>query len=316
MDDTRTMSEIARPPHGAEQEAFQAQLALTAAKLKETTIEYDERRRTLIVTIHFQERPCFSINHMLDYQDIYADLRAFLGPIPRERRPLQYLVHTSSEPGIWCLGGDLALFSQSIKNCDPETLRHYAHACVRVGYETHIGLDLSVITICLVRGQALGGGLEAATSCNLVFAEKGPRATFGLPEIKFNLFPGMGALTYLPRRIGMRQAEAMVRSGKSDYTAEEMHAMGVVDHLCEEGQGLDAVLEYIDKNSRRHNAHAAIYAARQRALPITYEELRDITDLWVDCALGLSPMDLRLMEKLVASQRRLRTKPEEMIAAE
>ena len=43
----------------------------------------------------------------------------------------------------------------------------------------------------------------------------------GFPEILFNLFPGMGAMTLLSRKIGYHQAEKIILSGKV-YSSEEM----------------------------------------------------------------------------------------------
>ena len=92
-------------------------------------------------------------------------------------------------------------------------------------------------------------------------------------------------------------------SGKV-YTAEELHHLGVVDVLAEDGQGENAVLDYIARNRRRHNAHSAIYRSKRRINPLKYEELRDIVDIWLDTAMKLNEQDLRMMMRLVAAQAR------------
>ena len=51
-----------------------------------------------------------------------------------------------------------------------------------------------------MQGECLGGGFEAALSSDVIVAEKSAR--FGFPEILFNLFPGMGAYSFLERKIG------------------------------------------------------------------------------------------------------------------
>jgi DSF synthase len=56
---------------------------------------------------------------------------------------------------------------------------------------------LPILTVGLVQGAALGGGFEALLSFDYVVAERD--ATFGLPEILFGLFPGMGAHSLLSR---------------------------------------------------------------------------------------------------------------------
>ena len=62
--------------------------------------------------------------------------------------------------------------------------------------------------------------------------------------------------------------------------------------------------EWIDRNGARHNAHSAMFKARRRVNPVTLQELRDVTDIWVDAALGLTAQDLRRMTQLAAMQDR------------
>ena len=150
----------------------------------------------------------------------------------------------------------------------------------------------------------MGGGFEAALSCSVIIAER--RARFGFPEVMFNLFPGMGAYTFLARRIGAVKAERIILSG-SVYTAEQLHEMGVVDVLVDDGGGEGAVHTYVEKHKRRPNAYESVYRARQRYHPVTSEELTDIADIWVDAAMRVRAKDLRIMEMLVKSQDRLRS---------
>ena len=53
------------------------------------------------------------------------------------------------------------------------------------------------MTVALIQGDAIGGGFEAMLTNDVVIAER--TAKFGLPEILFNLFPGMGAHSFLKR---------------------------------------------------------------------------------------------------------------------
>jgi DSF synthase len=132
-----------------------------------------------------------------------------------------------------------------------------------------------------------------------MIAEK--RARFGLPEILFNLFPGMGAYHFLARRVGMKRVEEIMTSGNV-YTAEEMHAMGVVDVLSEDGGGEKAVYEFIRNHSRRNKARQGIAKVRHGVFRVAKEELERAADIWVDTALSLDDTDLRIMERLVRAQ--------------
>ena len=121
---------------------------------------------------------------------------------------IRYLVLASRIPGIFNLGGDLPLFVELIREGKRDALRRYAHACIDVQHPRAVNLDLPLITISLVQGDALGGGFEAALADNIIVAEKS--AKFGLPEILFNLFPGMGAYSFLSRRLDAVRAEKMI----------------------------------------------------------------------------------------------------------
>jgi DSF synthase len=215
--------------------------------------------------------------------------------------PFDYFVLGSRGREVFNLGGDLTLFAQKIRSGDREGLRAYAQSCVNIGYANYTGWGHGVVTIALIQGDALGGGLEAPLSCDVMVAER--QAKFGLPEILFNLFPGMGAYTYLARRMGMVKAEEMILSGKL-YTATEMKAMGVVDILVEQGEGEQAVRDFIARGRARQRAQSAIYRARRRVMPIDISELREIADMWVDAALNLTEQDLRRMARIAAAQDR------------
>jgi DSF synthase len=218
--------------------------------------------------------------------------------------PIRFLVLASKTPGIYSLGGDLHLFKRCIETRDRETLRQYAMACIEALHLMANNLFLPLTTISLAQGDALGGGFEAALSCSVIIAER--KARFGFPEVLFNLFPGMGAYSFLARRIGVVKAERIILSG-SVFTAEEFHEMGIVDVLVDDGGGEGAVHTYVEKHKRRPNAYESVYRARQRYHRVTSEELTDITDMWVDAAMRVRAKDLRIMEMLVRSQDRLRS---------
>ena len=70
-----------------------------------------------------------------------------------------------------------------------------------------------------MRQEHPGGGFEHALTNDVIIAERGSR--MGLPEVLFNMFPGMGAYSFLDRKIGQKLAEEVISSGKV-YSAEEM----------------------------------------------------------------------------------------------
>ena len=231
--------------------------------------------------------------------------------------PFSWFVMASAVPGIYNLGGDLGHFAQRIRSRDLKAMRHYGHVAVEAIHRNAVAFDAPVVTMALVQGDALGGGFEHALSFDLIVAERS--AKMGLPEILFNMFPGMGAYSFLSRRMSRDKAEALILSGRI-HTAEELYEMGVVDVLAEDGQGQAAVLDYIARHNRKHNAHQALYKARRRVNPVTLDELIDVVDIWAEAALNLTEADLRKMDRLCSAQNRrlasLQTQMPALVAAE
>ncbi len=249
-------------------------------------------------------RPSFTCQLLVDLAHMQQTIGELFARTPAGAPPpVETFVLASRARDVFNLGGDLTLFAEKIRERDSEGLRLYAQACVTSGYANYTGYGQGVVTIALMQGDALGGGLEAALSCDVLIAER--HAKFGLPEILFNLFPGMGAYTYLSRRIGSRKAEEIILGGKI-YTADEMHALGVIDIVVETGEGERAVRDYIARNRSRRLARSAVYKVRRRVDAIPIQELRDIADLWVESALRLTEHDLRKMSRIAAAQDRFR----------
>jgi len=216
--------------------------------------------------------------------------------------PIEYTVLASGVPGTFNLGGDLDLFVRLIEARDRASLVEYGSACVHVLYQNYSAHGLPITTISLVQGECLGGGFEAALSSDIVVAEKNAR--FGFPEILFNLFPGMGAYSFLARRVGQKVTEHLISTGRT-HSADDMLQMGVIDHVTEAGQGEAEVAALIRRQSRSRNGLSGIARVRRRVNPVSLRELLDVVDLWADCALGLSNRDLRLMQRLVARQNEI-----------
>jgi DSF synthase len=268
------------------------------------TAHFDTNTRAMWSRWTADPRPCFNPSLLADIRSYYEFLSQSGGLVSHngEEHPIDYVVLASGMPGVFNLGGDLDLFKQLIGSHDRAGLLRYGRACIDVLYRNYVGHDLPLTTISLVQGECLGGGFEAALSSDVIVAEKSAR--FGFPEILFNLFPGMGAYSFLDRKIGQRGAEQIISSGKV-YSAEEMHALGVVDAVAEDGQGEAEVADLIKRRARMRNGLAALAATRRRVHSITFEELLDVVQIWTDAALRINLRDLKLMQRLVSRQNGL-----------
>ena len=222
----------------------------------------------------------------------------FLGH--EEKRPLNYIVLRSGVHGVFNVGGDLGYFQRLIANQDRARLTEYARTALNVVYRNYLSHNLAgVTTVSLLEGDALGGGFECALSCDIVIAEKHVKA--GFPEVLFNMFPGMGGMSFLARRVNRKIAEDIVRTGRQ-YTAVELLDLGIIDDVVDTGEGAFAVKDLMKKRERQRGAHAAMNRVDRIIRPIVLQELHEVARLWVDCALGMSPQSLEWMQRLYQRQ--------------
>jgi DSF synthase len=268
------------------------------------TARFDTDTRSLWSRWTAEPRPCFNPALLADIRTYYEFITATRGSVhcQGEEHPVEYTVLASGIPGVFNLGGDLDLFKQLIGERDRAGLQRYGRACIDVLYRNYISHELPLTTISLVQGECLGGGFEAALSSDIIVAEKSAR--FGFPEILFNLFPGMGAYSFLDRKIGQKGAEEVISSGKV-YSAQEMLGLGIVDVVAEDGAGEAEVANLIRRRTRSRNGLQALAATRRRVHSITFDELLDVVQIWVDAALRINLRDLKLMQRLVSRQNGL-----------
>lgn len=277
---------------------------LLEAKYSQLSTRFDAEPGILWTLFDQHSVPCVTPELLEDVHHHHAQIGQSAGSVlvGGKKHDIHYSVVASLTPGVFNLGGELALFRQLIRNRDRAALLHYATKCIDAFVPRYNHFNLPLATITLVQGDALGGGLEAALTSDVIIAER--QSQMGFPEILFNLFPGMGAYSVVARKIGARLAEKIILSGKM-YSAEELHVMGLVDIVVEEGEGESAVYEYVRKQEHRSNGFLAVQKARNRFNPVTYQELIDITTVWVDTALKLSERDLKVMDRFVRAQEKL-----------
>lgn len=267
-------------------------------------LEFDAELRTMFSWMKPQPRACFNETLLDEIARCERLIELHQGFINEAGKPvrLDYVVYGSRVPGVFNLGGDLEMFIQAIMRKDHATIHKYARLCIDDIYRRHSGFGADVGTIALVQGKALGGGFECALACDVIIAERS--ATFSFPEILFSLYPGMGALSFLGRRIGLKKAEELCTSADV-YTAKEMYDLGVVDELVEDGLGVESTRRFVLQRQKRAHVHRSIKAAKAHIQPVTKDELYRIVDVWSNAALQLETRDLRMMARLVRAQDRL-----------
>lgn len=209
---------------------------------------------------------------------------------------VRWVVVGSLVPGVFNLGGDLALFMDAIERQDRQALFDYAVDCIDTIFNHASGYGDKVATISLVQGRALGGGLECALASGTIVAER--QAMLGLPEMFFNLFPGMGAYNLLVRRIPGSLANTIVTDAKQ-WSADQMLEWGVVDKVVEDGTGRQAVNDLIDRQGYGGVVHAKMKRIHHR---VSYDELMHSIVEWTDAAMRLSERDLKAIKRFRKAQ--------------
>lgn len=267
--------------------------------VKHLKTHFDEKYKISWCLMKAEPRPCFTNKLLSEFHEYIRTVKQEMRDSRDEK--YDYIVVGSDVEGVFNLGGDLNLFRNYIESNNRDGLFNYAIRCIDILHENINHLDCGLTTISLVQGDALGGGFEAALASNVVIAEKGVK--MGLPEVLFNLFPGMGAYSLLSRRIGSAKAEQFILSGRL-YSAEELYDMGIIDILAEKGEGEMEVYRYIKSANRYSNSYNAIRKVRDVCNNISYDELIDIAKIWTDAAFRLEDRDIRMMSHLINRQDR------------
>ena len=160
------------------------------------------------------------------------ELFAVFHPLELERTRFRCVVLTGAGPKAFCAGGDLK---------ERKLLSEHEWVLQHELFERtfrHI-LNCPVPVIAAVNGAAYGGGLELLLQCDFAYASR--TARFALSEVSLGIMPGGGGTQTLPRAVGERRAKELILAAKP-FTAEEAHAWGVVNELCEPGELMPKVL--------------------------------------------------------------------------
>jgi len=215
------------------------------------------------------------------------------------------LLLMSEVPGVFNWGGDLEFILTMLDDKNYSELTKYAMTCIKVLYN-YYDHPMHKHTIALIQGDALGGGFEFALASDTIVAESG--VIFSFPEIRYNLFPGMGALSFLSRKIGIQKAKHMVTNHQT-YIAEELYDMGVVDVLADKGYGLAVALNEAQKFTSKSNARTGITKAMRIVDRVPFKELSAVAMEWVNAVVLLTSEDIAHIENVSKRQKQFMKRP-------
>jgi enoyl-CoA hydratase len=174
---------------------------------------------------------------------------------------VKVMIMSSALDGFFAAGADI----KHLAKIDAESFAVYGARMRAVNDRI---LAAPWLTVAAVDGLALGGGLELAMACTLRVS--GPRARYGLPEVKLGLIPGAGGTQRLPRLVGRGRALDIMLTARQ-VPADEALAIGLVDRLAEGDVTAEALALAEELSRASLPAQRAVVAAVDAAFDLPIE---------------------------------------------
>lgn len=166
-----------------------------------------------------------------------------LGEIEAQVADLSAVVVQSASPKFFCAGANVRV----LETIDGDAIVPW----VERGHRLMNRLEaLPVPVIARVEGYAMGGGLELAMACDLIFASTNAR--FGQSETKLGFVTGWGGSHRLVQRVGLARAKELVYSGRL-FDADEAVRIGLAEWCGapdDLARHLDDFIRAVSGNSR------------------------------------------------------------------
>ncbi|KAM1037218.1 hypothetical protein FF1_032115 [Malus domestica] len=143
------------------------------------------------------------------------------------------LLIRSKVPKVFCAGADL----KERKMMSASEVRDFVNTLRATFSFLEV---LSIPTIAVIEGAALGGGLEMALSCDLRICEED--AVMGLPETGLAIIPGAGGTQRLPRLVGKAISKELIFTGRK-IGGREAVSIGLVNYCVPAGEAHLKALE-------------------------------------------------------------------------
>ncbi len=177
---------------------------------------------------------------------VMAAFERVLTEIESRAADISAVVLQSASPKCFCAGANINVLETINRDAIGPWVERGHGLMNRIG-------ALPMPTLARVEGYALGGGLELAMACDLIFASS--HAKFGQTETKLGFVTGWGGSYRLVRRVGLARAKELVFTGRI-FDAEEAVRIGVAEwHGAPEALALhlQEFLTAVAANSRAAN---------------------------------------------------------------
>jgi enoyl-CoA hydratase/carnithine racemase len=174
---------------------------------------------------------------------------------------VKVVIVSSALDGFFAAGADI----RHLAKIDAESFAGYGAQMRAVNDRIAAAPWLSVAA---VDGLALGGGLELAMACTLRVS--GPRARYGLPEVRLGLIPGAGGTQRLPSLVGRGRALDIMLTARQ-VPADEALAIGLVDRLTEGDVTVEALTLAVELSRGSLPAQRAVVRSVDAAFDLPIE---------------------------------------------
>ncbi len=155
------------------------------------------------------------------------------------------VVLQGESPRCFCAGADIRI----LKGLNRDSIVPW----VTRGHEVLNQIeDCPLTVVAKVQGYALGGGLELAMACDLIYADS--TAVFGQTEAKIGMIPGWGGTVRLPERIGAAKAKKLLATGEM-IDARSANELGLLDYFNPD-TGIDAAIDELEALVARNGSVA------------------------------------------------------------
>lgn len=187
--------------------------------------------------------------------ELLRHLRSAIAAAERDSQARGFVL-TSTGSKFFCTGGDVRYLSDLPDN----RVEQFTIEARTALFELE---SMSLPTVCVIDGYAIGGGLELALACDYRLAT--PSAEFSMPQIALGIVPGWHGTQRLVRLIGYRHARDLLFATRRIVVATAFE-IGLVDGLVDTDASIpDAVEKFAEERK----------LGRRSALPIARRVLRE-----------------------------------------
>lgn len=198
-------------------------------------------------------RPCLPSILMMELQEFFAEMDIFFENDKKNYDDIKEIyLEGFADANVFAVGADITAFKKMLETSkDKNTLGKKALIFSEIGQNALLEIFFCRKKVtAVIRGFALGGGLELAMACHARIADS--NAILGLPETTLGLIPGWGGTQWW-RFIPKINREKFVEYMKTGvmFNAEEALHIGLIDSIINNEKKLATVspVERYSKNS-------------------------------------------------------------------